>query len=510
MRVLLLNANRKSDILAAPPIGLCYVATSTQAAGHLVQVLDLCFCRKIENELKEVISTFKPDVIGISIRNIDNTNLLYPVSYLSETTEIVTCVRSLTRAVIVLGGSGASLCPKAVLDFVKADFIVVSDGEESFVRLLAILEKGEHPGNISGVGSKTGDTIQVVPPELKSLTAGNSRVGDWIDLAPYEKMGSSYTVQTKRGCGYGCIYCTYGQLLEGNQIRLRSPIDVVDEIEDVLHRFRPKSLEFVDSVFNHPLDHCTSVLEEIVSRNLKCDCTATGVSPKKLDRGFLDLMWRAGFRSLVLSPESASETMIRSYGKGFFLDDLLTAAEALKKTRFAVMWCFLIGGPGENNDTLGETLNFTQKYLKSKKRPPYIIANYYLGIRLYPGTKLWQIALNEGFIKWDANPLEQLWYVSELLDLDLAIRQINDAAATCPEIYLGFDEKLLEASRLGAYFGELFRISKPYWKHIRMMNKLMLQFGIRFMFQPTDLASKIRNRLASQGFTGPMNRTASQ
>jgi radical SAM superfamily enzyme YgiQ (UPF0313 family) len=278
-----------------------------------------------------------PDIIGVSIRNIDNVNLLYPLSYLSDALNIINYTRVLTKAPIVLGGSGTTLCPAAILDYVKGDFIVVSDGEESFVRLLAALEKGEDPQDIPGVGMMVDGKFHLVPPEFKPILKGNAGVGAWINMQPYEKMGSSYTVQTKRGCDYQCIYCTYGKLLEGNRLRLRSPVDVVDEIEEVLHRYKPKSLEFVDSVFNHPLDHCKEILEEIVRRQLKCEFTAMGLSPRKLDGSFLDLMWRAGFRSFMLSPESGSKAMIRTYGKGFTLDDLITAAEAIKKTRFTVM-----------------------------------------------------------------------------------------------------------------------------------------------------------------------------
>ena len=72
MQVLLINSNLKDDWLAAPPIGLCYVAGAAAEAGHDVRVLDLCFRRRILKELEEAIRAFDPDIIGVSIRNIDN------------------------------------------------------------------------------------------------------------------------------------------------------------------------------------------------------------------------------------------------------------------------------------------------------------------------------------------------------------------------------------------------------------------------------------------------------
>jgi hypothetical protein len=69
MRILLINSNLKDDLLAAPPIGLCYVASAAFEAGHEVRVLDLCFKRHIRQELEKAIIGFSPQVIGVSLRN---------------------------------------------------------------------------------------------------------------------------------------------------------------------------------------------------------------------------------------------------------------------------------------------------------------------------------------------------------------------------------------------------------------------------------------------------------
>ena len=146
-----------------------------------------------------------------------------------------------------------------------------------------------------------------------------------------------------------CIYCTYNQVLEGNQLRLRSPSEVVDEIEEAFYQFKPETFEIVDSVFNDPVDHCREILEEIIRRPWKAHFTTMGVSPKNLDSQFLKLMQRAGFTSFMISPESASETMLTNYQKGFALGDLRRAAEAINKFSFPVLWYFLAGGPGETS-----------------------------------------------------------------------------------------------------------------------------------------------------------------
>ena len=335
MRVLLINSNLKDDILAAPPIGLSYVASAAEAAGHEVRVLDLCFKRRIGPELEKAILGFSPQVIGVSLRNLDNANMLRPVSYLPSALKIVQKIRTLTAAPLVLGGSGASLDPQGVLEFLQGDYLIVSEGEKAFVALLEALNRGESPADIPGVGMWRQGEFQVTPPQLTSFPSGNPCLARWVDLTPYEKVGGgSYTVQTKRGCRMRCIYCTYNQVLEGNHLRLRPPSEVVDEIEEALYRFNPEAFEFVDSVFNDPVGHCQEILEEIIRRPWKARFATMGVSPKNLDGQFLQLMQRAGFTSFMISPESASETMLTNYQKGFGLEDLCRAAEVINKFSF--------------------------------------------------------------------------------------------------------------------------------------------------------------------------------
>lgn len=489
--------------MAAPPLGLCYVAGAAEEAGHEVKVIDLCFApHNLKKHLSKVILGYEPQIIGISVRNIDNVNMLHPISYIPEIAQICEYIRNVTKAPLVVGGSGASLMPEQIIRRLKADYIIVSDGEAPFVKLLNTLENGGSLDEIPGLGRIVDGEFRVKTPELLSFKSGSPDLGRWVDTAPYQKIGSSYNIQTKRGCRRNCIYCTYNQALEGNRIRLRSPVDVIDEVEEALHKYRPNSFEFVDSVFNDPLDHSVEILEEILRRPWKADFTAMGVHPRGLDKKYLDLMWRAGFRSFMITPESASEKMLAAYRKGFAKEEVVRAAEAINETSFAAWWFFMIGGPGENNETVQESLDFALKYLQKQGRPVTHVAHFFTGVRIYPGTRLWKIATLEGFVPSKADPLQTLWYVSEDLDLDLAVDQMTEAAGQCPEVYLGFDERVLMFSKIAAPVFSLLGLPKPYWRYFRAANHLGLATGIRFMFRPADIAGMIRDALRKQGYPG--------
>jgi radical SAM superfamily enzyme YgiQ (UPF0313 family) len=371
----------------------------------------------------------------------------------------------------------------------------VSEGECALVKLVECLEDSVSPVEVPGVGMMVGHRFHLTAPRLMDFSTGGVDLGKWIDMRPYERIRSSYPVQTKRGCRHRCTYCTYNQVLEGNKLRLRHPDDVVDEIERALFSYRPESFEFVDSLANDPVDHFGQILERIAGRPWKATFHTMGISPRGLDRQLLDLMWKAGFRSFWITPESASDTMLSSYQKGFIVDDLVRAAEALRGTKFAVAWTFMIGGPGETNSTLKETIDFNLKFLTGRQRPPWYLAQYHVGVRIYPGTRLWELAETEGFVSRDSDPLQQLWYLSPDLDLDMAVKQLLDASVESPALISGFDERYLDFSRLWAFAERVTGIPKLHWRLLYRANQVFRRPALWLGFNPHRIAADMRGRL---------------
>ncbi|MGB9616682.1 MAG: B12-binding domain-containing radical SAM protein [Desulfomonilaceae bacterium] len=497
MRVLLINANLRHDLFAAAPIGLCFVASAAKAAGHEVRVLDLCFVRTPFNKIQSVCRSFAPDVVGLSVRNIDNVNMLHPVSYVRDARSIADWIRQCTDAPLVVGGSGASLLPRELLAMLKADYVVVSDGEASFVKLLDSLSKGENAPKIPGVGYQKNGSFVMTPPLLGAFPVARPHVDSWIDFSGYDNLGAGYSIQSYRGCSHRCIYCLYPSKLQGNAIRRRDPKEVVDEIEEVLFRLRPKSFEFVDSLFNEPIDHCISVLEEIVRRPWQAIFSATSLSPKKIDQRFLSLLWRAGFRSFHVSPESALPDMIAEYGKPFCYDDVRRAAEAIAESSFKVLWFFMIGGPGENARTLQETLDFCAAHLRNEGKRCTQVANVMLGVRLYPETQLWEIAQRQGYVSPRSDPLEQLWYLSPELDIGRTIRQLVKAALSMPEIISGMDERFMRFSHVMSAVARLVGLKSGYWSLIFHANRWLRRSLLPLVFDTQKIIDSVELQLSA-------------
>jgi hypothetical protein len=126
------------------------------------------------------------------------------------------------------------------------------------------------------------------------------------------------------------------------------------------------------------------------------------------------------------------------------------------------------------------------------------VAQLFFGVRLYPGTDLWQSALRERIIAPDADPVQSLWYVSPELNVPHALDQMEVAATACAEILLGYDEGYLLFSDLAAGLCRLLGERPPYWRLVRYLNAFALKLGFRFAVRPKDLALRIETILRRQ------------
>jgi radical SAM superfamily enzyme YgiQ (UPF0313 family) len=209
------------------PLGLAYLAKALRKDGHTIEVLDLCFSQDVFTDLKNTIHHFQPELIGISLRNLDNLTFPAPISYLKELEEVVGICRQASSSRLVIGGSGYSLTPKELLQSLDIDFGIVGEGEEVLVQLVKYLEKGEIPSPTQNLLIKGKPFPQSI--EGAQVFPFQSPDRSLFQIRRYFEEGGMGNIQTKRGCPFSCIYCTY-PLLEGKKLRLREVDEVVQEI----------------------------------------------------------------------------------------------------------------------------------------------------------------------------------------------------------------------------------------------------------------------------------------
>lgn len=441
LRVLLVYTNRTRILEPTPPIGLSYIATATRDAGHEVRFVDLMVSRNPHGDLRRALREFQPDVVGVSVRNIDNVVAQRVAWHLGELDAVLATARASSAARVVLGGPAISILGAAALERLDADYAIVGEGEVAFPELLSALAGRRAIDGISGLCHRVNGSIQSIPP-VRQESFGRSGMGDWVDWRAYERGGGTWAIHTKRGCPLQCLYCNY-PVMEGHRLRQRAAAEVVDEIEEVLAKVGPRTFEFTDSTFNVPESHARGICEEVIRRKLRVNLSAVGINPLTVSEELFTLMKRAGFISLVISPDSASETMLGNLRKGFSVEHVRNTAQWARESGIRCTWFFLFGGPGETNATAEETVAFVEEHLNWKR----FLTVMMTGVRILPGTGMARHAVASGYIAADRDLCDPMFYFSPALDEAWLLGRINRAIGRCPTIAHGAEENGSAAER---------------------------------------------------------------
>ncbi|MBU0699203.1 MAG: cobalamin-dependent protein, partial [Proteobacteria bacterium] len=297
MKVLLVSPNVESLPDPVFPIGLAFIAGALKKNRIRYQVLDLCFVQDYEAAIASCVRDFTPDIIGLSLRNVDNVSYPQYVSYLTFYRRVVQTFKKYSRGLIVVGGSGFALIPAAMLNYLKTDYGILGEGEFSFVKFI-----NEHKQHKDARAELKSGVINYHPGIIENLNDLPIPDRSKFDNAAYLRWGGMGNIQTKRGCPFHCIYCTY-PLIEGPNIRLRSPRLICDEIETILE-YGVNHLFVVDNEFNYPIDHAQAVCREMINRKLpiRWSCYA---SPGFVTPELIDLMLAAGCTGLEFGSDAA-------------------------------------------------------------------------------------------------------------------------------------------------------------------------------------------------------------
>ena len=402
-KVLLINSN--IEILPYPvaPLGIAMVATSLKDEFE-VNVFDFAF--NSTQKLKEFTNEFNPDFIGIGLRNIDNVTMRNAKWYIEEIRkQIVEPLQQNFTIPIIIGGSGFSIAANELLEFFNLEFGIVGEGETTFKEFLKRYFSGKDYYDLENLVTKAKTQKGVFNPAKGELSVPRANLDLLIDYNPYVQR-SSYPVQTKRGCTFNCIYCSYPNI-EGKYYRLRPVKDIVDEIQEVQQRIPGVTFEIVDSTFNSPLKHAIAFCDEIISRGLNVKLRTMGVNPGYVTEELIEKMKIAGFSQIDCTPESGSDQLLKRLKKNFNLKKLIKCAELIRKYDMPTMWFFMFGLPGETEETINETFHFIDNHI-SKTDMVHVTE----GIRIIPNTELYEIAVKEGVLSGKENMINPVFYVS--------------------------------------------------------------------------------------------------
>ncbi len=381
----LVNTNRMTPVIG--PIGLEYVAEAAVRAGIEASILDLALCDDPEAGLQGYFASRSPALIGLSFRNVDDCFWPSAQWFVPELAELVRRIRTLSDAPIVMGGVGFSVFAERIVEHTGADFGVRGDGEQATISLYRQLQTGRDFEQVEGLVWRHDGSLRSNPPAWPSELVLPSR-REMVDNGAYFARGGQCGFETKRGCDRQCLYCA-DPLSKGPMPRSRRPAEVADEIESLLAQ-GINVLHTCDAEFNVPRSHAMAVCEELSRRSLgeRVHWYAyLAVTP--FDEELAAAMRRAGCVGINFTGDAASGLMLRAYRQPHRRRDLARAVHLCRRHGIKVMIDLLLGGPGETQQTVAETINFIRRIDPD-------CAGASLGIRIYPGTGMVEALKREG------------------------------------------------------------------------------------------------------------------
>lgn len=444
LRVLMINAPiREWSYPNIMPIGHGYVGAVALMDGHKLDVLDLNadrrvpvkmdaqdFTKWVENRVLEKLQEYKPDVIGLG-------GIITQYGRIKQIANI--CKRAYPDVPIVLGGGIASSMPEFMLDRISIDIVVQEEGEVTFSEVLYRLEKHESLAGVQGVAYRDyGHSNEFVVrnnglrPSLKMRQMGldalpwplrshwpeeeiykHNPVGHlnwktkWKDGASVEPSLFSVSMIASRGCPYAvsaCDYC-YASYL-GKQYRLRSPKEIVDEMEYCKNEFGVSYIHFLDDLMMTEYKWALEFCDELRQRRDKTGFEVmwggtcrTNIIADDVLRGrregrphMLEQAYELGMRQAGYGIESASPAVLKAIDKsGQTVEKMELAITETQRILGYADCSFMIGSPGETSETVKETVEFCRKVgLKPE---------VFFFTTAYPATSFWQLALDKGLIR---------------------------------------------------------------------------------------------------------------
>ncbi|MBD3229223.1 MAG: radical SAM protein [Candidatus Lokiarchaeota archaeon] len=411
MNILLLNPSGRSptlgldDFIKAPPLGLMSLAGIPDPDKHKVKIIDLKYKNWSQNKLKKVFE--KSDIIGI-------TCLTPSVNHTIELTRLAK--QTNPKATTMVGGYHPTLDPN-MIEEKSIDIIIKSEGEDTFKELI----EGEKPlKDIKGI-SFSRDDGTVHHNELRPLIEDLDEL-PFPDRTITKKNFYSYfglsvdNLESARGCPHSCYFCCV-TVHNRRRWRAKSPQRVIEEIEQ-MNRGR-RWYTFCDSSFTIRMDRVKEICDLIIEHGLSYKYySAQGrvddivKHPKIVDR-----MAEAGFKMLFIGIESVKQASLDKIGKRTTIEQNKEAIESLHDHGITIFGSMIIGNVGETIEDVKRDIEFCEKM--------DIDIMQFTPLTPYPGTKLYEEALEKDWIKnfdWeDWNLVDPIMRTP-----DLSIKEIKE------------------------------------------------------------------------------------
>lgn len=361
MRVLLINPNRYKSP-PVPPIGLEHVAATVEEGGHVAEILDLCFSEWPYEDIDRALISFKPDIVGVTVRNVDT--VLYQTNefFLDDIRDIVSRIKKLRGFKVIVGGSGIAADPEGIVGYLGADYAVVGPAEGCINELLSDISNCE----------KLTDKIRF---RKYRFDLSCPRRTEGIEYTKYFGHGSIAGFDTHKGCSSSCVYC-----LEANtRVSFKAIPDIIGEIRRLANE-GCRRFHLCDSEFNEDLDFSLDFCQALKQQRLGIDW-ALYMKPANYNKKLFRLMKESGVSLITLTVDSWKKCPL-------YWSDIERIVFLAKGSGIRIVVDFLCGFPYEEEETLLFYLDLFRRV-----QPDSVGINTY--IRLYRKLQITDIIMRD-------------------------------------------------------------------------------------------------------------------
>jgi len=344
---------------------------------------------EIWQEIKKVVSFFKPDVVGLT----STTG-----KFTSAVNVARVCKEIDPKIKIVVGGAHASCLPEDTIKNKFIDFLIRGEGENTFVELAKILKDGstEDLKKCLGLIYKINGNIINNPdrPLIEKLDDLPFPLREfYINEKDVKKPSTEGIVFATRGCPYHCIFCA-SHIIWTRKVRYRTPENIIAEIEDLKKRYGLRYIRFDDDSFTLNPNFVTKICDLMIKKKLRMDWYCS-TRIDILNKELLEKMKKAGCIKINLGVESGNDETLKKIKKGINKEQIKKAFQVAKKVDIYTGAYVMIGFPWETEEDMLETIKFVISL-----KPGVIVFSI---ATPYPNTELYDISSKMGVLPTKIN-----------------------------------------------------------------------------------------------------------
>jgi len=375
-----------TEATAEPPLGIAYLASMLEKNGFSCSIIDADVLKIVP---EKVLMSIDNDVklIGFYVNS-------FTYSSVKRTCEL--CRLERPGATVILGGPLASAAPEMLLSEVPCHGLVRGEGEYAIVRMMQNIATGKpvFDSAVSGAAYyEPGSRKIIMNPVERVVNLDELPFPAYHLLPPLStyKSRSRKTpigaIITSRGCAHECVFCSKD--IFQRKVTFRSPSNVLKEIDFLVGKYGIRQVDILDDNFAMKRSHVEAILDGMIEKNYNLVVNLQlGIRAEILDESLLVKMRKAGIFKLAFGIESADPEVLRICRKHLRLDTVEQAVRLAKKHGFVVYGFFIIGLPGETEESFRKTLDFA-------KRLDFDVANFAMAIP-FVGTELFRLIEKNG------------------------------------------------------------------------------------------------------------------